>query len=355
MPAQDADDDVRAGTVVGRLVTGLGEAAGFTRLDWVRRQLLELAGIDPHPGTVNLTVDDPADLLRWRAWRGLAGHAVAPEAGFCSARCHRVTLAGRIPAALIVPDMPDYPHDKIELVAALPVREHLSLGEGAQLGVTLCRPLAAKAVLFDIDGTLVDSMGAYFEVARLAAAPQGLVVTEEHVRRCLAAGSHFWKGLVPEDRADRDEFIKALSAHASREWPRVLLEHGRVFDGLAQVLDTLQASGIALGIVSGARPEVLELLRPQGILARFHAVVLGADVLRRKPDPEGLLQCLAKLGVPPGSAIYVGDSDVDIAAGRAAGVGTVGVLTGAASGAMLSRCGPDRLIADLSRLPGLLA
>ena len=99
--------------------------------------------------------------------------------------------------------------------------------------------------------------------------------------------------------------------------------------------------------------EVLALLAP--VLERFDAVVLGADVARRKPDPEGIVKCLDRLGVPPGSAIYVGDSDVDIAAGRAAGVGTVGVLTGAATSAMLSACGPDRLIADLSRLPGLLA
>lgn len=64
--------DVHAGTIIaGRLVRGLGKAAGFTRLDWVRSQLLALAGIDPYPGTVNLTLTEQAQLARWRAWRGM--------------------------------------------------------------------------------------------------------------------------------------------------------------------------------------------------------------------------------------------------------------------------------------------
>ena len=57
-----------------------------------------------------------------------------------------------------------------------------------------------------------------------------------------------------------------MSAHAGREWPRVLREHGKVFEGLAQTLGALKQLGMVLGIVSGARPEVLDLLRGEGIL-----------------------------------------------------------------------------------------
>ena len=331
-------------TIAGRLVRGLGTAAEFTRLDWVRKQFLALAGIDPHPGTVNLTLSGKAHLERWRRWRGMPAQLMEPaDAAFCRARCYAVRIEGRVPAAIVLPEVPAYPHDKVELVAALPVREHLSLDEGATLSVELCRPLAAKAVLFDIDGTLVDSVGAFLEVARVAARPYGLEVTERQVRDCLATGSSFWKRVVPDTRSDADAVRKAVSAQAAREWPRVLRSHGRVFEGVAQTLDALKRLGIALGIVSGARPEVLELLREAGILDRFDSIVLAADVSRRKPDPEGMVKCLRQLGVAPDCAVYIGDTPIDIQASRAAGVRAVGVLTGAGDSATLSAHEPERL------------
>ena len=343
-------------SIEGRLVSGLGRAADFTQIDWVRRQLIALAGIDPHPGTVNLALADDASRARWRRWRELPGHTLEPaEAAFCSARCFPARVALRVPAAVLLPEVADYPEDKLEIVAALPLRRHLSLDEGATLRVDLCRPFPASAVLFDIDGTLVDSVGAYLEVARAAAAPHGLEVSEEHVRQSLATGSNFWKGVVPEDRRDGDALRKAMSAHAAREWPRVLREHGRVFQGLAQTLDALKDLGIRLGIVSGARPEVLELLRGEDILERFDAVVLGGDVSRRKPDPEGIIKCLDRLGIAPQAAVYVGDTPVDIQASRSAGVHAVGVLTGAGDSAALSAQWPDRLIASHANLSAVVA
>ena len=342
--------------IEGRLVRGLGQAADFTQIDWVRRRLIELAGIDPHPGTVNLVLADEVNRATWKRWRDQPGYLMEPaDAAFCRARCYPVRIAERIPAALLLPEVTGYPEDKIELVAALPLREHLSLGEGDTISIELCRPLTAKAVLFDIDGTLVDSVNAYFEVARIAAEALGLEATMEHVRESLATGGNFWKSVVPQDRGDADAVAKALSAHAAREWPRVLREHGKVFEGLAQTLDALKGLGIRLGIVSGARPEVLELLRAGGILERFDAVVLGTDVARRKPDPEGIFKCLQQLGVAPDAAIYVGDTPVDIQASRAAGVRAVAVLTGAGGSALLSAHGPDRLIASHARLYEIMA
>lgn len=341
--------------IEGKLVSGLGQAAGFTQFEWVRHQLIDLVGVDPHPGTVNLLLAGRSDLARWHRWRASPGFRMdPPDTAYCSARCYPVRIAGRVPGAIVLPEIDDYPEEKLELVAALSVRRHLALDEGARLGATLCMPFPAKAVLFDIDGTLVDSMDAYLEVARVAAAPHGLSVTTEHVRHCLATGSNFWNGVVGHDRTDRETLTKALSALAAREWPRVLREHGKVFAGLAATLDELKRRGMRLGIVSGARPEVLELLRQDAVLDRFDAVVLGKDVARRKPDPEGILKCLKTLDVAPGAAAYVGDTPVDIRASRAAGTHAVGVLTGAGDSATLSECAPDRLISSHAKLVGVL-
>jgi HAD superfamily hydrolase (TIGR01509 family) len=331
--------------IEGRLVRGLGQAANFTQLDWVRRHFVDLAGIDPHPGTVNLDVTDEKYQRLWKTWPGDA--MPSADAAFCSALCYPVRIAGRIPGAIVAPQVADYPEHKVEFVAALPVREHLSLQEGALVRLELCRPLAAKAVLFDLDGTLVDSVAAYLEVARVAAKVYGLEVTEQQVRHALATGTNFWKSVVTDEAAR-----KALFAHAAREWPRVLREHGKVFPGLAATLDALKRSGMRLGIVSGARPDVLELLHE--VLDRFNAVVLGPDVSQRKPHPEGLLKCLQQLGVAPEQALYVGDTPLDIQASRAAGMRAVGVLTGAGDSALLSAHEPDRLVASHAKLAGIV-
>jgi HAD superfamily hydrolase (TIGR01509 family) len=334
-------------------VRGLGKAAAFTQLDWVRRRFIDAAGIDPYPGTVNLEVLDehrPA----WQAWRALEGDAIdAPDASYCSARCYPVRIEGRLPAAVVVPQVEGYPEHKIEVVSALHVGGHFDFDVGAAVRLEPCRPLEAKAVLFDLDGTLIDSLGAFLEVARIAAGLHRLEVSEAQVRQALCTGANFWKGVIPEGRQDAEELKKALLAHAGREWPRVLREHGRPFPGLAATLDALRSRGIALGIVRGARPEVLDLLRE--VLDRFDAVVLGPDVSRRKPHPEGLSKCLDRLGVAAAHALYVGDTPLDIQASRAAGVRAIGVLTGAGDSALLSAHEPDRLVASHAKLPALVA
>lgn len=340
----------------GTVVQGLGRARDLTQIDWVRRQLIDHVGIDPHPGTLNLKLSDEVSRTRWREWCGMPGEVIEPEEGnFCSARCYSVRIEGRIPAAILLPDSMDYPADKMELVAALPIRSHLFLAENVRIRVELCQPLAAKAILFDIDGTLVDSVGAYHEVARIAAEPFGFDVTREQVRHSMAIGNNFWRGVIPQDHGDGEAIMKEMSAHAAREWPLVLREFSRLFEGVAQTLDELRSRGIKLGIVSGARPEVMELLSKEGLLDRFDLVVLGGDVARGKPDPEGIHKALDRLDVPPEMALYVGDTPVDIQAGRAAGIRAVSVLTGAADSALLSVYEPDRLISSIIRLPAIVA
>jgi HAD superfamily hydrolase (TIGR01549 family) len=343
-------------TIDGHLVHGMGLAKNLTQIDWVRRQLIDLVGIDPYPGTLNLDLPDEANRARWRSWCSTPGDIIEPEdADFCRARCYPVRIDGCVPAAVLRPESAGYPADKVELVAALPIRKHLCLGDNARVRVDLCQPLAAKAVLFDIDGTLVDSVGAYLEVARIAAEPFGFEVTQEQVRRCLATGDNFWNGVIPQHLRDGDAIAKAMSAHGAREWPRVLREFGTLFEGVAQTLDALQSRGIRLGIVSGARPEVMELLRAGGILDRFDTVILGGDVSWGKPDPEGICKGLSRLGVLPELALYVGDAPIDIQASHSAGVRAVGVLTGAANSALLSAHGPERLISSHARLPAIVA
>jgi HAD superfamily hydrolase (TIGR01509 family) len=128
----------------------------------------------------------------------------------------------------------------------------------------------------------------------------------------------------------------------------------RVVPGLRETLETLRRRAVSLGIATGSDEASCEPLRREDLMGYFAAAVTGGDVEPRKPDPGALLECAAALGVDPSEAVYVGDTPLDVAAAKAAGMAAVAVLTGAGDSALLSRSGPDRIIASVALLPDLL-
>jgi phosphoglycolate phosphatase-like HAD superfamily hydrolase len=283
-------------------------------------RLTSALGIDPYPGTLNLIVEADEDVKAWEALRSSPGFPIPPPAGFCAGRCYAVRVnrlrrgfGGQddlLPAGVVVPDVPAYPVWQVEIIAAVPLRETLSITDGDLVTVEPSKPCAARAVIFDVDATLVDSLTAYRIVAERAAAPFGVVITDAIVREALNTTRHFWD----------------IALH------------------------TLRARGVKLGIMSASRRGSVDPLRQHGLLDLFDAIVTGEDVGQRKPDPEGLLMCAAGLDVPPGDAAYVGDTPLDIRAARAAGMFSIGVLSGAGDSAILSAAGADRLIPSVARL-----
>jgi riboflavin kinase len=117
--------------ITGRLAAGVGQATGFTRLDWVRAAFRRNFGIDPYPGTINLVVEDEAARAGWAAVKAEPGIVLhPPRTDWCDARLWRARIADRIPAAVVLPDVASYPERQIELVAAVRVRDVLALVEG---------------------------------------------------------------------------------------------------------------------------------------------------------------------------------------------------------------------------------
>jgi CTP-dependent riboflavin kinase len=123
--------------LVGEVRSGLGEGAGFTQLDWVRREFLAKLGFVPYPGTFNLHMRGAA----WEAAQAMmareAGIPIAPEAGFCAAKCFHVVIGGCITGAVVFPEVPDYPRDKIEVICAVSVREALGVKDGDSVAVSI--------------------------------------------------------------------------------------------------------------------------------------------------------------------------------------------------------------------------
>lgn len=127
----------RRGAVIslsGIVRSGQGEAREFTQLDWVRAQFIAKLGFEPYPGTLNLETSDGAAPAALRTARGII---IEPAPSFCAARCYRVKLNGRVDAVWIVPEVADYPHGQVELIAPISLREALGLKDGTVVTVDL--------------------------------------------------------------------------------------------------------------------------------------------------------------------------------------------------------------------------
>ncbi len=177
-------------------------------------------------------------------------------------------------------------------------------------------------VLFDLDGTLIDSGPIILASMRHASVTVlGREPDEEKVRAAIGGA-----GLVAQmrdlDPSRVDELVDAYRAHNEP-----LHDTLETFVGIAELLDTLRERGHRLGIVTAKRVETVQLAFDRfPMLREATEVVVGAgDTERHKPDPEPVLEALSRMGASPREAAYVGDSPFDIRAGKAAGVRAIAV------------------------------
>ena len=128
-------------TLTGTVRSGRREGAGFVALEWVASQVERNTGFRPYPGTLNLELPAGPDLDRWRAVRGRKGFELLPEdPAYCSAWCCRARVEDRIPAAVVVPRVPGYPDDLVEILAPVSLRQTLLLEDGHPCRVVLEDP-----------------------------------------------------------------------------------------------------------------------------------------------------------------------------------------------------------------------
>ena len=341
--------------ITGRVTTGLGQGAGFTGLDWVRDAFVARLGIDPWPGTLNLRLESAADQQAWHELQQTAGIAFpAADAAACDARCYPVRIESRVPAAIVLPDVPGYPDDQVELVASIPLRDTFELREGDTVELVSGDRATITTAIFDVDGTLVNSVDAYHIAAGRAAEPHGYEVTRELVREALNTQQPFWQLVLPAERHDDAGLVRQLREATMQHWPEVLSEHVTPFAGVAETLSALRDAGTTLGIYSGSRGESFAPLERAGLLDLFDAVLTAADVSEAKPHPEGVFSCMEQLDAVATSTAYIGDTAPDMLAAEAAGVLAVGMLTGAADSATLTRAGAHRLAASHEALLKIL-
>jgi HAD superfamily hydrolase (TIGR01509 family) len=344
--------------IVGKVQTGSGQAAGFTSLPWAQRQFVRMLGIDPYPGTLNLLVD-PEGLADWQALTAQPGLRIEPErAGDCGARCYPVLASvpgkGAITAGVVLPEVAGYAPQQVEVLAAVSLRGSLYLHDGDRIALRTVPARNQRAVLFDVDGTLVNSLDGYRLAASRAVQPYGWSVSREAVRQSLNTGEQFWDLVVPVEFHNDVDLIARLRRDTMSHWPAVLDESVVLYPGIGTMLARLRSAGVRLGICTASRGESFRPLERAGLMDCFEEIVTARDVTSRKPHPEGLLLCMARMGIRPEETVYVGDSVADVQASHAAGMYAIGVLTGAADSSLLSGAGAHRILADLQGLPDLL-
>ncbi|HXK10176.1 MAG TPA: HAD family hydrolase [Vicinamibacteria bacterium] len=196
-------------------------------------------------------------------------------------------------------------------------------------------PDGFRAVLFDWDGTLVDSAERTFACYARVFAVFGIAFDRAAFERTYSPDwyrTYADIGLPREHWTDAD--ARWISCYET--------EPGRLLPGAREALLGLAGRGLALGLVSsGEGGRVRREIRTLGLAPFFAAVVCGGDTARRKPDPEPLLVALGRLGVPPAETAYVGDSPEDVAMAKAAGVVAVGVPGGFPNREGLVASAPD--------------
>jgi HAD superfamily hydrolase (TIGR01509 family) len=178
-----------------------------------------------------------------------------------------------------------------------------------------------RAAIFDLDGTLVDSMPLVLEMFAHAVEAYRERPSDDEILSKLGG---------PLDTCVRNLLGPSASSSLPAAVERMMrFERDHVqellpFPGARELLGSLRSRGARLGIWSGRdRWSAQKILGEHGLAGFLDALVCGDDLKTHKPDPEGLLRTVALLGAAPEESVFMGDADVDVLGGKAAGVHTI--------------------------------
>ena len=212
--------------------------------------------------------------------------------------------------------------------------------------------MKARAVVFDLDGTLIDGYDAIHEALAFAMTGLGLPVPgPERVREMVGHGLE--RLLAQAAGAER----AAEGVRLFREYyPEVAVSGSRLLPGVEDALARLSEEGFALSVASNKPPRFSRMiLEAKGVAGRFAAIAGPDEAHPPKPDPAMLRWLLGAMGAAPAETVCVGDMEVDVLFARAGGCRAVVVPTGSRTEAYLRGAGADAMIESLASLPAALA
>lgn len=209
--------------------------------------------------------------------------------------------------------------------------------------------LHVKGIIFDFDGTIVDSRTAYTEAAEVAFSMFGKESTAEIA---VEIPRRFELSLPLDDLIAGIDETKFRELYL-KAYHHATITRAKPFANVKLTLLKLSRKS-KLGLTTGrqvSRKEITAQLRKFGLGSIFQAIVTASNTLNPKPSPEAVLQCSRLLGVKPSDCTVVGDSVADVRAGKNAGAHTVAVLSGIFSLEELQRENPDLILENVKQLP----
>ena len=206
------------------------------------------------------------------------------------------------------------------------------------------------AVLFDLDGTVVDSVELIISSFQHATREVlGREFTREETIQGI--GKPLREQMVALSPGHADDLVRSYQVFNHREHDRMLT----LYDGVKTLLIGLRDAGVKLGLVTSKSRRVTQMAFDlTGIEALFDETVCAEDTPRNKPLPDPILLCMERLGVPAQRSVYVGDSPFDIQAAHAAGLESIGVTWGVFSEEVLAAEKPGTLVHSMSGLAEVL-
>ena len=222
------------------------------------------------------------------------------------------------------------------------------------------RKLSVDAVMFDLDGTLIDSVPIYYEIIDIVFTELGVpAVSRENLLEAMDDGEFDWNCVLPDHMKKlKNEISKKARGIIAEVAPAMFHKQVKLIPGADVIFREIASMGAKIGLVTSTPAQQMAIkmlpLSNAGLDKQLEVIVTADDVRHKKPAAEPLIQCGQKLDVSFKKCVYVGDTRVDIRSGKAAGMKTVGVLTGFDDYDALKKETPDAIIDSIAQLSDTL-
>ena len=201
-------------------------------------------------------------------------------------------------------------------------------------------------IIFDWDGTLMDSVGLIVDAMRYAAKKHGLTVTDEATKSIIGiALVDAFPMLFPNDSDKYDELLATYSEYYVKH-----CDNDKLFDGVKELISDLHAQGKTLAIATGKKRKGLERVLPNSGIEAFFTTTKTADETAGKPNPLMLEQILVETGTRIEDAVFIGDSIHDIRMANAIQMDSIAVSYGCEKADVLAKENPTLIVDSVEQL-----
>lgn len=214
-------------------------------------------------------------------------------------------------------------------------------------------------ILFDLDGTLIETAPEICDAVNDTLTRFDMALVQQtqvndwigHGTRELLIQALAFVGMTSPDKIRQSPGLKPIAAEFDRNYQKRCGTRSHLYPHVREVLTSLRQQGVKLAVVTNKEGRYTQtILDVHALTGLFDAVISGDTLPAKKPDPAGIEHCLNQLGIPQARALFVGDSSIDVATARNAGVAVWALPYGYNMGQPIAACAPDRVIADFSML-----